>query len=112
MPSDALPDYESIIDAFATAMFDRQLERFHGCFGRIPEGDDPVFFQPQREEPEPMSPQEILAHVTGDALSSELLEFETVEAARSFAILVLLRLGLSAVEAEDARSRSGLFAVH
>ncbi len=112
MQSNVLRDDESIVDAFATAMFDRQLERFHGRFGRVPDGDDPVFFQPQRETPEPMSPQEILAHVTGDALSSELLEFETIEAARSFAILVLLRLGLSAMEAEDARSRSGRFAVH
>ena len=112
MQSNVLPDDESIIDAFATAMFDRQLERFHGRFGRVPDGDDPVFFQPQRETPEPMSPQEILAHVTGDALASELLEFDDVEAARSFAILVLLRFGLSPIEAEDARTRSGRYAVH
>lgn len=112
MRSNVLPQIESVVEAFATATFDRQLERFHDRFGRIPLGNDPVFFRPGLASPQPMSPQEILALVTGDALEGTVLPFDTVESAREFAILVLVQLGLPADDAEDARTRSGRFALH
>lgn len=112
MRSNVLPQIESIVEAFATATFDRQLERFHDRFGRIPLGNDPVFFRPGLATPERMSPQEILALVEGDAIEANVLPFDTAESARTFAILVLTRLGLSQADAEDARTRSGRFALH
>lgn len=49
-----------------------------------------------------MSPQEVLATATGDVVSDETLAFGSVETARVFAVLVLMHLGLSPDDAEDA----------
>ncbi len=107
-----LREHEAMVEAFATATFDRQLSRFHERFGRIPLGDEPVFFRPEEPTPEPMAFQEILASITGDAWESPVLEFADVDSARIFAILVLMRLGLSAEEAEEAKAGSGSFLRH
>lgn len=108
---ETLQYYESTIEHFAEVVFDRQLHRFYERFGRIPKSCDPVFFQPEPDVPAPMCPPEILALVTGEAMADTHLDFTSEEGARVFAILVLMRLGLSTEDAEEALTQSGVFAL-
>lgn len=112
MRTEVLSYEESVIEAFAVTLLDRQLERFFDQFGRVPKRCDPVFFDVVDDGPSPMSAPEVLALVTGEAWANEQLELESMESARIFAILVLMRYGLPESGAEDAICGTGRFAIH
>jgi hypothetical protein len=50
--------------------------------------------------------------VIGHVLADSSLELRQVDIARPFAVLVLLRLGLPAVAAEEALNGAGRFVLH
>lgn len=109
---DVSADCQEAVEWFAEKIFERQLERFHDRFGRVPSKCDPVFFRAGTGGPEPLCALEILSSVTGEALEDECLEFDSPEGARAFGILVMMRMGLSPEAAEDAVLGRGRFALH
>lgn len=90
---------EDMVTAIAQSVLHLQANRFHAAFGRFPQKSEPVFFVVGEDEPRPLPYQELLAMVVGYILGEPALGLERVDLARPFAILVLLRLGLSAAAA-------------
>lgn len=105
-------EYPEVVERFAVEFFERQLERFVERFGRLPRDCDSIFLTGDPEAPEPMCPQEIVALVVAEALADTTLEFDSPDVVRAFAILVLLQMGLSPEDAEDALMRVGRFSVN
>jgi len=56
------------LDAETAKTLKAQLTRFREEFARLPERDDPVFFNPYADTPEPVSPAQ------GDAIEHALIE--------------------------------------
>jgi hypothetical protein len=56
------------LDAETAKALKTQLSRFREEFGRHPEPDDPVFFNPYADTPEPVSPAQ------GDAIEHAIIE--------------------------------------
>lgn len=103
---------DDLVTAIAEGVLQIQANRFHAAFGRFPGKSEPIFFVVGEDTPKPLSCQELLAVVVGYILGVPGLGLDRVELARPFAILVLLRLGLSAMAAEEALRGEGRFVLH
>ncbi len=83
---------------------EQQRERFRQKFGRDPGPHDPVFFDPDADEPRPMDP----AHVQGQiiaAMQAAGIELATIHAYKRTGLLVTAENAkhLSAQDREDWR---------
>jgi hypothetical protein len=103
---------DDLVTAVAEKVMEIQALRFHAEFGRFPGKDEPIFFAELDGEPRPLPYPELLALVVGHVLGERTLGLDSIEIARPFAILVLLRLGLPAAAAEEALCGEGRFALH
>ena len=56
----------SPLDQYLREMMQRQAERFRTKFGRDPGPDDPVFFDPDADEPRPFDPATATGEMTED----------------------------------------------
>jgi hypothetical protein len=103
---------EDMVAAVAENLMELQAMRFQAVYGRFPKKTEPIFFADGEDSPTPQPYPELLAIVVGHVLGEKTLGLDRIELARPFAILVLMRLGLPAVAAEEALCGVGRFVLH
>lgn len=87
------------LDPRQVEILERQREAFRAKFGRNPGPDDPVFFDPNADTPQPVDPEGIVATVVA-AMEKAGLDPAKIHAYRRTGMLVT-RENLSQWSAED-----------